>query len=367
MKSGAVVPQPAGGISIRGLSKSFGDVAVLKGIDLNIGAGELVCFLGPSGCGKTTLLRAIAGFNSADSGEILIHGRDVSALPPNERQCGLVFQAYALFPHMTVRDNVGYGLRVRGWAKKKMQERVDEMLQLVKLAALAGRYPRQLSGGQQQRVAIARALAIQPDALLLDEPLSNLDAKLREEIRFELRALIKSIGMTTIFVTHDQEEAMVLGDRIAVMNQGVIDQVGTAQDIYRRPATAFVADFVGQNNLLPVIASPAPQPGRAIVELAGATFEVVSAIPLAAARPMRLALRPEHITVAQGPAPAGIPLVQGTVSLAAFLGAAARYEVKTAQGATFKVSTPAGASLVPVGQPISLMLDPARAALVAIE
>ncbi|MEJ8824552.1 ABC transporter ATP-binding protein [Variovorax humicola] len=366
MNSSAVLPRSARGIEIRGVSKSYGEASVLKSIDLNIAAGELVCFLGPSGCGKTTLLRTIAGFNPADSGDILINGRDVSSLPPNERQCGLVFQAYALFPHMTVRDNVGYGLRVRGWEKKKIAGRVDEMLQLVKLTALADRYPRQMSGGQQQRVAIARALAIQPDALLLDEPLSNLDAKLREEIRFELRTLIKSIGITTIFVTHDQEEAMVVGDRIVVMNQGVIDQVGTAQEIYRRPSTAFVAEFVGQNNLLPVTASPSTTPGRARVEVAGECFDVLCSAPLSAAQPMRLALRPEHITVTESPAPPGTPAIRCTVTLAAFLGATARYEVETAQGAMLKVSTPARELLLPVGQHVNLLLDLSRAVLVPI-
>ena len=359
--------RPAQGIAIRGVEKSYGEVAVLKGIDLSIAAGELVCFLGPSGCGKTTLLRAIAGFNPADRGQILINGRDVASLPPNERQCGLVFQAYALFPHMSVRDNIGYGLRVRGWSRQAIAARVDEMMSLVKLTELADRYPRQMSGGQQQRVAIARAIAIQPDALLLDEPLSNLDAKLREEIRFELRALIKSIGITTIFVTHDQEEAMVVGDRIVVMNKGGVEQVGAAQDIYRHPVTAFVANFVGQNNLVPVPATRSSAPGSATVRFADLVLEVPCARQTSLPQAMLLAIRPEHITIVEGDATgAEAPCIQGVVTAAAYLGAAARYEVDTALGISLKVSTPSGGTLVAPGQRVALLLDPTRAALVPV-
>ena len=367
MKPDASLQRPAQGIDLRGVEKSYGDVAVLKGIDLNIAAGELVCFLGPSGCGKTTLLRAIAGFNPADRGQILINGRDVASLPPNERQCGLVFQAYALFPHMSVRDNIGYGLRVRGWSRQAIAARVDEMMSLVKLSELADRYPRQMSGGQQQRVAIARAIAIQPDALLLDEPLSNLDAKLREEIRFELRALIKSVGITTIFVTHDQEEAMVVADRIVVMNKGVIEQVGAAQDLYRRPVSSFVANFVGQNNLVPVTATPSSAPGCAAVQFAGIAFEVPCAGHVSLPQAMLMALRPEHIAIVECDATsAQVPCIQGVVKAAAFLGAAARYEVDTAPGISLKVSTPSGGTLVPPGQRVALLLDPSRAALVPV-
>ena len=367
MEPNANLLRPTLGIEIRGVEKSYGNVGVLKGIDLNIAAGELVCFLGPSGCGKTTLLRTIAGFNPADRGQIFINGRDVAALPPNERRCGLVFQAYALFPHMSVRDNIGYGLRVRGWSRQAIAARVDEMMSLVKLTELADRYPRQMSGGQQQRVAIARAIAIQPDALLLDEPLSNLDAKLREEIRFELRALIKSIGITTIFVTHDQEEAMVVGDRIVVMNKGVIEQVGAAQDIYRRPDTAFVANFVGQNNLVPVTAKASHTPGCASVQLAGIAFDVPCAQKVSQPQAMLLALRPEHIMIVDGNSvPNEAPCIQGAVTAAAFLGAAARYEIDTTLGIPLKVSTAAGGTLVPPGHRVVLMLDPRRAALVPV-
>ena len=232
------------------LSKRFGTFAALKEVSLEVPQGEFVCFLGPSGCGKTTLLRAIAGLDIQSSGRIFQAGRDISNLPASERDFGIVFQSYALFPNLTVQANVGYGLVSRGLAKSEIAVRVAELLKLVDLADSGPKYPAQLSGGQQQRVALARALALSPGLLLLDEPLSALDARVRAYLRTEIRRLHQRLGVTTIMVTHDQEEALTMADRIVVMNEGVIEQVGTPLDVYRQPASAFVADFVGTTNFL---------------------------------------------------------------------------------------------------------------------
>src|SRR3954462_12662808 len=235
---------------VRNLHKRFGDFTALGDISLDIADGEFVCFLGPSGCGKTTLLRAIAGLDPQTSGTIRQKGRDVSALPPAQRDFGIVFQSYALFPNLTVSDNVGYGLVSRRHKRAGIARRVGELLAMVGLPDAGPKYPAQLSGGQQQRVALARALATSPGLLLLDEPLSALDARVRLRLRHEIKALQRRLGVTTIMVTHDQEEALTMADRIVVMNQGAIEQVGTPQEIYRRPATAFVAGFVGAMNFV---------------------------------------------------------------------------------------------------------------------
>jgi iron(III) transport system ATP-binding protein len=238
-------------LEVRSLSKSFGDFTALRDVSLDIGEGEFVCFLGPSGCGKTTLLRAIAGLDPQSSGTIHQAGRDVSLLPPAKRDFGIVFQSYALFPNLTVGENVAYGLVSRGETKTSIATRVTELLALVGLPDSAVKYPAQLSGGQQQRVALARALATSPGLLLLDEPLSALDARVRIRLRHEIKALQRRLGVTTIMVTHDQEEALSVADRIVVMNHGVIEQVGTPLQVYREPASAFVAGFVGRINALP--------------------------------------------------------------------------------------------------------------------
>ena len=232
------------------VNKRFGDFWALRDVSLSIQPGEFVCFLGPSGCGKTTLLRIIAGLEMQDGGTIVQKGRDISSLPPSQRDFGIVFQSYALFPNLNVRENVGYGLQGKDWTRDKRKSRVDELLSLVGLSASDRQYPAQLSGGMQQRVALARALATAPGLLLLDEPLSALDARVRAHLRSELRQLHQRLGVTTIMVTHDQEEALSLADRIVVMNQGSIEQVGTPQEIYQQPISAFVADFVGKTNPL---------------------------------------------------------------------------------------------------------------------
>jgi len=237
-------------LSIRNLTKRYGTFTALKSVSLDVYAGELICFLGPSGCGKTTLLRAVAGLDMQDEGRIEMGGKDVSHLPPSARDFGIVFQSYALFPNLTVAANVGYGLVNRRMPRAKIRERVDELLALVGLPDQGSKYPGQLSGGQQQRVALARALATSPSLLLLDEPLSALDARVRVRLRDEIKSLQRRLGVTTILVTHDQEEALAMADRIVVMNHGVIEQVGTPEEVYSRPATPFVADFIGTMNFI---------------------------------------------------------------------------------------------------------------------
>ncbi len=237
-------------LELRNLDKAFGPVRVVKDFDLTVEQGEFISLLGPSGCGKTTVLRMVAGFETPSAGEIVIDGSDVVRLRPNQRNIGMVFQAYALFPNLTVAENVAFGLKVKGLPRSERDARVDEMLRLIGLEGFGARYPFQLSGGQQQRVALARALAIQPKVLLLDEPLSALDAQIRVSLREEIRAIQRRLGITTIFVTHDQEEALSISDRVVVMNGGIAEQVGQPFEIYNRPATRFVAEFVGTLNLI---------------------------------------------------------------------------------------------------------------------
>ena len=248
-----VAPQApvSGWLKIRGLTKRFGDFLALESIDLDLCEGEFVCFLGPSGCGKTTLLRAIAGLDIQTAGTIIQAGRDISILPPAARDFGIVFQSYALFPNLTIEKNIAYGLDNKGWSKREITQKIVDLLALIGLSEQARKYPAQLSGGQQQRVALARAIATQPSLLLLDEPLSALDARVRGHLRQEIKALQRRLGVTTIMVTHDQEEALSMADRIVVMNHGVIEQVGTPLDIYRHPASPFVADFIGTMNFVP--------------------------------------------------------------------------------------------------------------------
>jgi iron(III) transport system ATP-binding protein len=277
-------------LSIRDLSKSFGNFQALRGIDLDIDRGEFVCFLGPSGCGKTTLLRAIAGLDPQDSGSVYIAGRDVSKAPPSDRDFGIVFQSYALFPNLTVADNVGYGLVNLRRPARDIANRVAELLAMVGLPDQGKKYPVQLSGGQQQRVALARALATSPELLLLDEPLSALDAKVRLRLRAEIRALQRQLGVTTVMVTHDQEEALEMADRIVVMKDGGIEQIGEPADIYRHPATPFVADFVGHMTFLNAVVTG---PGRVRVD--DLDLLVSNASSFAEGTAVRLAMRPEEV------------------------------------------------------------------------
>jgi iron(III) transport system ATP-binding protein len=281
---------PPAHVRIAKLTKRFGGFTALNAIDLAIAEGEFVCFLGPSGCGKTTLLRAIAGLDPQNEGTIEIAGRDVSHLPPAARDFGIVFQSYALFPNLTVADNVGYGLANRRTDRASLEARVAELLALVGLPDQAAKYPAQLSGGQQQRVALARALATSPALLLLDEPLSALDARVRVRLRDEIKALQRRLRVTTIMVTHDQEEAMSMADRIVVMNHGVIDQVGTPEDIYLRPATAFVADFVGHMTFLDATLS-----GPRTASTGAFDIELATETGLPAGRRVQIGFRPEEV------------------------------------------------------------------------
>jgi iron(III) transport system ATP-binding protein len=280
-------------VALDGISKKFGSFVALRGITLAVSPGEFVCFLGPSGCGKTTLLRVIAGLERQNAGAVEMGGRDVSALAPSQRNYGIVFQSYALFPNLTVARNVAYGLETRRTARPAIERRVDELLELVGLAAHRHKYPSQLSGGEQQRVALARALAPAPALLLLDEPLSALDARVRQALRVEIRALQRRLGITTIMVTHDQEEALAMADRIVVMNHGVVEQVGAPREVYTEPASPFVARFVGQMNFLPARATGRPGWAHA----AGVELRHLPGGPPAAGTLLVLAIRPEEILV----------------------------------------------------------------------
>ena len=272
------------------LKKTFGSNRVVKDFTLEIAKGEFVSLLGPSGCGKTTVLRMVAGFEKPTSGSIVIDGQDVTALRPNQRNIGMVFQAYALFPNLTVAQNVGFGLRVAGVAAREIDDRVKEMLSLIGLPDKGPSYPFQLSGGQQQRVALARALAVRPRVLLLDEPLSALDAKIRVSLRTEIREIQQRLGITTIFVTHDQEEALSMSDRVVVMNGGIADQIGTPFDIYNTPATRFVAGFVGTLSTLEAMVEDA---GTGTVMLGSTTLTLNKPLDAAKGQMVSIALRPE--------------------------------------------------------------------------
>ncbi len=286
-------------LRLEGIHKHFGSFAALRDIRLDVSQGEFVCFLGPSGCGKTTLLRIIAGLEMQSAGKILQGQRDISKLPPAQRDYGIVFQSYALFPNLCISDNVAYGLVNRKVSRKTIEDRVRELLTLVGLPDAGAKFPAQLSGGQQQRIALARALATSPGLLLLDEPLSALDAIVRVRLRREIRALQQRLGVTTIMVTHDQEEALTMADRIVVMNQGVIDQVGTPLQVYREPATPFVADFVGKVNML---SGAVEAPGRLRI---GAHSFACASCNASIGKSVRAYLRPEDIVarpIAEGDA-----------------------------------------------------------------
>jgi len=293
------VTEPA--VSLRGVSKHFGAAVAVDGIDLDVRQGEFLTLLGPSGCGKTTTLNMIAGFLRPDGGSIRLNGREVDDLPPFHRDIGLVFQDYALFPHMTVAENIGFGLRMRRVARAEITRRVNDALDLVQLSGLGDRRPLAMSGGQRQRVALARALVIRPTVLLLDEPLSNLDLKLRETMRLEISDVQRRTGVSTILVTHDQSEALVMSDRIAVMNAGRIEQVATAREIYEDPATRFVAEFIGSMNTLAAHAVDSTADsggvGTGIVQVGERTLLVRMPQPIQPGDAVRLAFRPERCTL----------------------------------------------------------------------
>ncbi|WP_448627268.1 ABC transporter ATP-binding protein [Geodermatophilus sp. URMC 64] len=289
--------RPGVAVRLEGLTRRYGSVLALDGLDLEIAGGELVALLGPSGCGKTTALRAIAGFERPDAGRVLLDGRDYTDVPASKRDMGMVFQAYSLFPNLTVADNVAFGLRVRGRSRAEQRRRAAELLELVGLGDRGGRYPHQLSGGQQQRVALARALAVAPQVLLLDEPLSALDAQVRVQLRDEIRRLQLEVGITTVFVTHDQAEALSVADRVGVLRAGRLEQMAGPDELYERPATAFVAQFVGTMNRLPATLVEGG------VQVLGTRRPVAGAVP--AGGPVVALVRPEALGVAADPDGAG--------------------------------------------------------------
>lgn len=314
-------------LNIEHVRKSFGPLTVVHDFSLGIEKGEFVSFLGPSGCGKTTILRMVAGFETPTSGAVRVDGADITQLRPNQRNVGMVFQAYALFPNMTIAENVAFGLKIAGQTKKDIDRRVEEMLALIKLPHIAGRYPFQISGGQQQRVALARALATKPKVLLLDEPLSALDAKIRVSLREEIRKIQRDLGITTVFVTHDQEEALSISDRIVVMNEGRAEQIGTPAEIYNRPATRFVASFIGT---LSLVKAKIVDPAAGVVAIDGQQVRSNQPIAGAAAGEIwSVALRPESLKLltAGDLPPSGWNALAGVVDEVTFLGSVVRTRI----------------------------------------
>ena len=311
-------------LSISKVTKQFGDTVVVDDFNLDIEKGEFVSFLGPSGCGKTTTLRMVAGFEIPTSGKILLDGADITEKAPNQRNVGMIFQSYALFPNMTVAQNIGFGLRVRKETEDVIKQRVEEMVSLINLEKHANKYPYQLSGGQQQRVSLARALAIHPQVLLLDEPLSALDAKIRISLRAEIRAIQKKLGITAIFVTHDQEEALSISDRIVVMNTGVMEQVGTPFEIYNFPKTRFVANFVGSLNTSD---AEVVDPAKGVVSMDGVHFEAAEGTESRKkGDKVKIAIRPERLSFASEQKKANV--VDATIENITFLGSVVRIQVK---------------------------------------
>jgi putative spermidine/putrescine transport system ATP-binding protein len=334
------------GLVLSKLAKRYGDFHAVRDVSLTVADGEFLVLLGPSGCGKTTTLRMVAGFIEPTGGHVKLGGTDVTVLPPWKRNAGMVFQSYALFPHMTVAENVAFGLEMRKLPRDERARRVEEALALVRLSGFGARLPRQLSGGQQQRVALARALAIRPDVLLLDEPLSNLDAKLRQEVRVEIRELQKKLALTTVMVTHDQEEALTMADRLVVMNEGLVHQVGTQRDLYERPADRFVAGFVGRTTFLD---GAVEAPGRFRT---GGGLEIAcdGGTPGKAA----LSLRPERVEIAAAPLPGLDNRLSGTVEFVSYLGALIDIHVRLSptDRLVVQVANRDGGFAPEIGQPV---------------
>ena len=343
-------------VIIKDAVKRYGDFTALKGVSLDIREGEFFTLLGPSGCGKTTLLRMIAGFNSIEGGDFYFGEKRINDAPAHKRDIGMVFQNYAIFPHLTVRENVAYGLKARKTPKAEIEKRVNEALELVQISHLADRKPNELSGGQQQRVALARAFVIEPSVLLMDEPLSNLDAKLRVQMRSVIKKLQRRLGITTIYVTHDQEEALAISDRIAVMRDGVIMQLGTPQEIYAKPQNPFVAGFIGVSNFLDCQVT-ACENGTAQVTIQD---EITTSVPVRKAftGKARISARPEQLFFSEE----GMP---GKVTLSTFLGDFIEYEVELNNGQTLTVNeyTKDTSAVHPDGEEVCLSFDPARISL----
>ncbi len=339
------------------LTKRFGTAAAVVGLSLAVGRGEFFTLLGPSGCGKTTTLRIVAGLVEPDEGHVRFDGKDVTRWPPWDRNLGMVFQNYALWPHMTVFDNVAFGLVERRVPRDEVRRRVAEALEKVGLAGMEDRVPSQLSGGQQQRVALARALVVRPGLLLLDEPFSNLDAKLRVQMRAELARLQRELGITTLYVTHDQEEALVLSDRVAVLDAGRLVQAGTPRELYERPKDVFVADFLGGANLLPGVVLRRGH-GEAEVQVGDARLVVAAEADVAHEQPVWLSVRPEHLELSPGPALPGS--LSGTVRATDYLGWTLQAEVTLADGRRVQVRGLDPATPLRPGQEVSLRVKAGR-------
>ena len=337
-------------LRLEGLGRRFGSVWALAAFDLEIGSGELVTLLGPSGCGKTTLLRIVAGFEQPSAGRVWLEGEDLTATPPNRRRMGMVFQAYSLFPNMTAEDNVRFGLRLRGLSRAEQEQRLAELFKLIGLEEARRRYPHQLSGGQQQRVALARALGPQPKVLLMDEPLSALDAQVRQSLRDEIRRIQQAEKITTLFVTHDQEEALTLADRVVVMNRGRIEQVGSPQEVYLNPATAFVAGFVGVSSIL----EGAWATGHRVQTGAGSLPVAPAEHPIGAK--VRVFLRPENLRLAR-PGEEGL---EARLEVITFMGSFVRLQARLCDGQSLWVDEGLEKALQwRVGDPVSVT-NPSR-------
>ena len=343
-------------IHFENVVKKYGENVIIPGLSLDVREGEFFTLLGPSGCGKTTLLRMVAGFNSIEGGTISFNGRVINDIAPNKRNIGMVFQNYAVFPHMTVRENVAFGLENRHLPKDEIKRRVDEILETVKITQYADRLPERLSGGQQQRVALARAIVIKPDVLLMDEPLSNLDAKLRIEMRNAIRQIQNSVGITTIYVTHDQEEALAISDRIAVMNQGRVMQVGTPSEIYAKPENPFVAGFIGVSNFLNCDVTKC-EGGMAKVSIKG-ELDIDVPVRKSYTGKAQLSARPEQLFFSE----TGMP---GKVMFSTFLGDFIEYEVELFDGQTLIINeyTKDTAKVHEVGEKVFISFDATRISL----
>ena len=326
-------------VRLEGVVKRFGDFTAVAGLDLDIDRGEFFTLLGPSGCGKTTTLRMIAGFEDPTEGRVLLDGDDVSTLPPYRRPTNTVFQSYALFPHLSVERNVAFGLERKGVSKDETRRRVGEELERVGLASEAKRKPRQLSGGQQQRVALARALVNRPAVLLLDEPLGALDLKLRKQLQIELKGIQRDVGITFVYVTHDQEEALTMSDRIAVMNRGEVEQIGDPEQVYARPETTFVAGFIGVSNLMPGVVEASGESGRVRLDVGP---EVGASVPVPVGERCHAVVRPEKLQIAADGAspPPGRPCVDGQVESSVYLGTATQIVVRLAGDVRMTVLVP---------------------------
>jgi spermidine/putrescine transport system ATP-binding protein len=347
-------------LELLGVSKSFKETEVLRGVSLTAREGEFISLLGPSGCGKTTTLNIIAGFLSPDKGEVRIDGTRVNEVPPHKRRLAMVFQNYALFPHMTIFENVAFGLRMRGEPPGEIGLRVKEALNLVHLSGMEERYPRQLSGGQQQRVGLARALAVKPRILLLDEPLSNLDAKLRKAMQMELRTIQQYVQTTTIYVTHDQEEAFMLSDRVMVMNSGIIEQGGSPEEIYSLPRTEFVAEFIGVSNFLDAVVA-GREAKTAVLEVAGKRMDAFCDRTLPVGTPVRIAVRPDRVTLqAIGEGAACRTGLTGRIAGRSFAGAFVAFVVDLGHGKSIAAHVRTDApGAINVGDEVAILVAPA--------